>query len=500
MVTAEFGEPGSGYTVQCSGWYPDWIVPTAHKPGEGDSSFQLAQGYWLGVPRIEKQGDKLVITGYDPPSPVSGGPEAPWLDVSYTAAPGAYLEAMKNYMLDGMIGVDFVAQKNPKRGWYHVPMMTGREPYRGLTAERRLQAAEHPTWLSSGSLGSFAIGFYNRIGGYAVGQVFHDKNPAAADPSKAQFLQGTFVFKLLFAEYDTSKINMTTNPLDGAPEWEILDLGNNVIAPHKIKVRLLQVDVAARDDRSPAGWVFGTFVYDKARAAPSPWGKLTAVGLQWGNDPTISSPADGPIVESWINSGNIPAVFGDPLGRDGRLNGPVDNPASSCLSCHATAQVDTDNFRPPGGAPVGSLNGFLGLQQVGSTPRRIAPPSCTTPQQMMWFRNVPGSQPWGVQNQCNVSTAAEPNLHSLDYSLQLTVGLQSALYFRNRNPCAELDDSVFAKQAFASGNEDEARSAKASSRSGVVLDRKQTSAFPERLRGLTPKDVGLEAEQLQPAR
>lgn len=27
-------------------------------------------------------------------------------------------------------------------------------------------------------------------------------------------------------------------------------------------LRLLQVDFAVRDDRSPIGWIFGTFIYD----------------------------------------------------------------------------------------------------------------------------------------------------------------------------------------------------------------------------------------------
>ena len=49
-TTGEGGEPGAGYTVQCSGWFPDWIARSA--PPEGEQSFQLAQGYPLGLSLI----------------------------------------------------------------------------------------------------------------------------------------------------------------------------------------------------------------------------------------------------------------------------------------------------------------------------------------------------------------------------------------------------------------------------------------------------------------
>ena len=55
----------------------------------------------------------------------------------------------------------------------------------------------------------------------------------------------------------------------------------------------------------------------------------------WGNDPQIT-PADvasgTPLAETIISK-NIPAISKNWLGWAGRLNGPVDNSASSCLSC-----------------------------------------------------------------------------------------------------------------------------------------------------------------------
>lgn len=119
-------------------------------------------------------------------------------------------------------------------------------------------------------------------------------------------------------------------------------------------VRLIQVDWAAVDDRSPVGWVFGTFMYngylqniDDVRAKSAirtayarpdfsfnqPWDRLTPVGVMWGNDPQLDQAAvdrgEKP-VESWINpdaetlrkelNGMRPS-----WGYNGRLNGPADN-------------------------------------------------------------------------------------------------------------------------------------------------------------------------------
>jgi hypothetical protein len=174
------------------------------------------------------------------------------------------------------------------------------------------------------------------------------------------------------------------------------------------------------------GWVFATYVYDKSLSAePNAWRRLTPVGLQWGNDPDVTGPGVGTLDETWINSAAIPAVFQNKLGRQGRLNGPVDNPASSCLSCHSTAQVSV------GATPVAAFRGA----------RLVSPTACTDAQDMTWFRNVPGANPFGTITSggtgCTLASPqpGTPPLHSLDYSLQLADGLESSLFYNNPNPC-----------------------------------------------------------------
>jgi hypothetical protein len=70
------------------------------------------------------------------------------------------------------------------------------------------------------------------------------------------------------------------------------------------------------------------------------------------------------------------------VGYQGRLNGPIDNPVSSCLSCHSTAEVPAGTMVPPSGA-------------------NPAP----------WFRNIKSGTPFDAGRQ------------STDYSLQLAVGI-----------------------------------------------------------------------------
>ncbi|WP_437987522.1 hypothetical protein [Sorangium sp. So ce117] len=445
MVTVnDAGAEGTGVTAQCSGWFPDWI--SSNPPPAGTASFQLSQAYPLGIPILKIEGENIRITGWDPP-PSASVQQAPWLqhDFHDPAQRPAYLDALKNYLLEGNDTNDFDVSKNTQRSWYHVPMMTSdnfsrREPYHGLTKERALRSTDHK-WIIDGTggsanLNSYAIGAYNALGGYTIGQVFKDPNPANSDPSKGKFIEGAYVFKILFAEYDSAKIDAGQDPLVGAPEWQIQDIAD-AAGPLR-KVRLLQVDVAVRDGRSAqTGWVFATFVYDKSMAGEAnPWRRLRPVGLMWGNDPDVNGPGAGVIDETFL-SPDIPANLqrqdGNPYGRDGRLNGPVDNRFSSCLSCHSTAQV-----------VVGATtrNAFRGVDLFPPPPSA----SCTSP--MVWFRNVPAGTPFGVMtnggNGCDLDSpaTATPSLHGVDYSLQLADALEASLFDRAPNPCQALAEEL----------------------------------------------------------
>lgn len=294
-----------------------------------------------------------------------------------------YINALLAYGLQGNIEVDFQGQQNTVRKWYHAPWMhPGREFIHGMTHERTSRPHElAPT--QTGSFQNWAVGLYNAPGGFAIGKVW--ASPNAPDPTLARFPDGTVAFKLLFTQAPVSQVPYLKNDF----EWlsDINQISKTGKPPETL--RLLQIDVAVRDTRNDAltGWVFGTFVYDGNSPGATPFQRLIPVGLMWGNDPTkvISG---GALKQTFINPGlNIPQH----LGFKKRLNGPVDNPVSSCLSCHSTGSISLNPPRP-------TING-------------IPPNNPTNAQLRSYFRNVKSGVPF------------TPGYTSLDYSLQLQVGI-----------------------------------------------------------------------------
>jgi len=274
----------------------------------------------------------------------------------------AYAEAVRDYIYEGNIEADGVAndfylEDNKVRRWYHVPWQHwgdfGREGIHGLTKEGpvmplTLSPSQPGTWQT------YAVGFYNEPGGYMIGRVWADQENPRVDVMQSEgFPVGTVVGKVLFTTAPVSEVPFLTNPI----EWLAYTTENftpiNMKPPYTKRVmntvRFIQMDIMVRDPRADAtgGWVFGTFVYNGALAKPNLWHNVVPVGLMWGNDPTVTSyPDSNPApVKTIINpdlkqtvintSADLPPMH---LGFGLRLNGPVDNTQSSCMSCHSTAQ------------------------------------------------------------------------------------------------------------------------------------------------------------------
>jgi hypothetical protein len=134
--------------------------------------------------------------------------------------------------------------------------LRGREGLHGLTRERDTMPGRLAT-TQTHKFQDWGIGFYNDMGGYAIGRVWktHDK----PDPTAAHFENGSVVFKILLTDADVAEVPW----LKDAPAWKANINTTTTSSTKSIRtVRLAQMDIAAKDDRAPAGWVFTTLVFD----------------------------------------------------------------------------------------------------------------------------------------------------------------------------------------------------------------------------------------------
>ena len=345
-----------------------------------------------------------------------------------------YMMKVRDYCFEGNTDVDFRVEHNKTRAWFHMPWQDygpqGREGIHGLTKEARVQVQQLASSQTYNNGQTYAVGFFNDLGGYTIGQVWADHmNP---DPSKSSrpngFPVGTVIFKLLFVDVPPSQVKSLTSP----KQWQAYvdtcykapcdpQQPNNSNNPRVLKqMSLIQMDIAVRTDdaQAPTGWLFGTFQYNGALGRPNGWDNLIPVGLMWGNDgnnrgdsytqtsftgPTDQTKINPQLKETVINTdpNELPPTH---LGWNGRLNGPVDNPVSSCMSCHMTAQFPS----------YATLNpSFLGPVKRGSN------------YWMKWFQDIDCAVPFGNYLPPNgaAQTGLSPSPLSTDFSLQLSIAI-----------------------------------------------------------------------------
>jgi hypothetical protein len=343
-----------------------------------------------------------------------------------------YMMKVRDYCFEGNTDVDFRVEHNKTRGWFHIPWQDygpqGREGIHGLTKEAQVQKqqlASSQTYVNGQTV---AVGFFNDLGGYTIGQVWADhSNP---DPSKSSrpngFPVGTVIFKLLFVDVPPAQVPSLANP----KLWQAYvdpcykapcnpPAGDDRVLK---QVALIQMDIAVRTDdkQAPTGWLFGTFQYNGKLNRPDAWENLVPVGLMWGNDPNVNANTytqtsfTTPPDKTKINPRLKETVINDDpnelppthLGWDGRLNGPVDNPISSCMSCHMTAQFPSD-------APLNPS--FQSKYAYTYKPKGNA-------YWMRWFQNIDCTVPFGNYVAGGVP---EPGLNTLstDFSLQLAISI-----------------------------------------------------------------------------
>ncbi len=390
--------------------YPDF----GYMPQEServDRVFQLSQDFPQELPPLEPELEDILAINFKK--------EGNWKD---------YLNAIQAYIFEGNIDQpgyknDFDPHRNDVRGWYHMPWMhwgpQGREGVHGLTREGPLAKKMLGPDQTKRSH-AYAVGIFNARGGYPIGQVWHQPGQPpdlSYFETNKGFPNGTVIAKLLFTPLGETQVDWLKNPLTWQAYVVTEDIpgcnfdacaNNRAIAD----VHLLQMDIMIRDDRANAtgGWVFGTYTYNGRLDNENKWDNLVPVGLMWGNDPdartsefnTTPNPQQGTLTnpaldQTFINkSDDLPAMH---LGWGYRLNGPADNPKSSCMSCHSTAQY-------PNAAEIMPI-----LADGVSQP---APGTKASDAWMRWFRN----EPWGT------AFDKGEGVVNMDFSLQLSKSLK----------------------------------------------------------------------------
>lgn len=422
VVPAILAAAGIGWVVHAEGKAD--IPDTANPPFDRIADLEVAQDTEIGA---------VFRANYDFPSRLIRE-ERPWEAYDFRKKDQAekYLTAVLDYAREGQGSPpQWAVQADDRRRWYHMPWMgpgdRGREYTHGFTPEHRVYLRDvgvedhRAGWCRQ----TWAISYYNPVGAYALGQVWAPVFAGETEPNLGQefaFPRGTVVIKLLYTQIQQDELPQ----LVGAPEVQIRihgdsDLNDSSCPEQKLStpkqtatLRLLQFDIAVRvrnelTGPDGSGWVFGTFVYDGRLPGADPWRKLKPLGLMWGNDPDLTdelaktrSPAESHILG--------PTHFREALGRGGRLNGPLDDPRSACLSCHMTAQTPSlAEMKPP------KLDGGMPADQQW----RIT--SC-------WFRALPPTKAFGVgpktvDQKCGVGSDIE--VVSTDSSLQLAAAIKN---------------------------------------------------------------------------
>lgn len=413
LLAAECGEPGHfpSYFMQ-----DDTVI---------EGAFELSQAYPKEAPDDDYR---------------------PWLAIDPFGQPAEYMRAVLDYSLQGNVEVDFKGQDNLVRQWYHAPWLhddghryiegtrmlfnAGREHLRGMTRERYIPVGEiHRDQTERVS--SWAVGMYNDVSAKTINAVWCTKS-GDPDPLKAVFDEGAVGFKLLFTTASVAQVPF----LEGSLEWQANTYAcskpwqEECWERHDETVRLLQIDIAVKDSRAvKTGWFLGTFMYDAA--APSQaltqelavWDRMVPVGLAWGDDQTVFTDInrDGAFInpdlkETWLNHKlvEVPGLeYGNQAyaryhGLGGRLNGPIDNPTSSCMSCHGQAAVTLSGQQ----MPMANFN----LQRASYPLNEF----------FKYFSNVPPNK----RRRASSRSFEGTEYISLDYSLQMAAGIRD--YYVNK--------------------------------------------------------------------
>lgn len=368
-------------------------------------------GFMMSPAEADSLGVRVFRLSQDYPAKLPESPLPDFFQTDFKKDWRKYLQQVQQYCFAGNTETDFRVEDNKVRKWYHMPWQhyssNGREGFHGLTKEAPVKPYQLAPTQSFATGGAWAIGFFNDVAGHTIGQVWKDHLKPDPKAMGSGFKNGAVLFKILFVSMPQDIAEKQVPFLQNGQWWDAYATYNFATDERKpIKVALIQMDIMVRDDRAPNGWIFGNFQYNGKMNKASKWENLVPVGIMWGQDPkdTVNQSNPTPsrtiintkLVETIINpdSTELPPTH---LGWNGRLNGPVDNPMSSCYSCHSTAEY-------PQGSPMSPL---FDADTLAANP-------VSSPGWMRWFSNLKCGTPFDG-----------PPYQSTDFCLQMAESIQN---------------------------------------------------------------------------
>ena len=222
--------------------------------------------------------------------------------------PKAYLQALLDYGLEGNIDVDFYVQDNKVRKWYGMPWMDwntevasdwpgtdGREFVHGLThefdSERQYlrRSSEGVRRHLGASLCERPLRFQRSDRSIATPMIRRPGRLESGPHRLNSMPDGSYVIKLLFSTVNRDgtgdrqgRFRMGRRHLR-QEEPAVRNAGPLSRYERKLdKVRLIQIDLQVRDDRSPTGWLLGTYGYDGNAQGETPWERMVPLGIAMG--------------------------------------------------------------------------------------------------------------------------------------------------------------------------------------------------------------------------
>lgn len=294
------------------------------------------------------------------------------LDISTQKGALVFAQIMQEYVYQGWFTAknkdnsDEHFRQNDQRTWCSTPWMVdgqkGREAVHGLTKEFPMHTnpiyPEDKNFVETGDKGqqpsSWGTAYFNKPVCDLYSELFGSRENPLFPPNFQIHEQGKdnpdgFVsFKMLFNTLETWK---DYGPLQGAYHWKAHVSNTHYSPERKIQeIPHIQMDISIKDSRLSGTkeevdyWVMITYVYDKnyydgqmqVENLPDSLRHMRPVGVQFGFEPQESLIFEGAQTNYRENDEVI--SFGDRA----LLNGPADNPYSSCLGCHGAAGLETE--------------------------------------------------------------------------------------------------------------------------------------------------------------